>query len=772
MNKKQSIASGLFLSFFAIQPVFAEEVAELEQVVVKEKETKANLIQKSRHSIQQEMINDTRDLVRYTTDVGISDNGRHLKGFAMRGVEGNRVGISIDGISLPDSEENSLYARYGNFNPSRMNIDSELVSGIDIYRGSNSFRAGSGSLGGSVNYKSLDAVDLVLEGNKFGTLLKAGYASKNREWVKTVGVGYLGEKLDLALLYSHRAGHEMKSNGKGDIELYSARQKPDPVTHRLNNYLFKLGYSFNPAHRVAFSINGQKGHRYTDELSYTSIGSLWREADDENERINANLYYAYTPESKYLALLRADLDYQYTDLAAVNNKGSRSWNFQKNQYEPKELMEIYDRRMETKYTRFSLQAVSQPFELPYKVLGEHQLSVTAFAGRRDFKNINYDTIVGYPASVYTIQYPVRTSQLGAIIKDKVVWYPVFGDWSPTITAQFGSRFNYEKLEPRELNANCSAACKREGKPDKTTFTNVNSFLDLEAQINPVWKVGYSVGSGYRIPTASEMYFTYDSPYGKWQSNPELVSERSITHTLSVGAESEKGSFDMNIYQSNYRDFLFEQETIVKSYNTYYNQCAYYGCAKYFETPKQQMVNVDKARIRGLEAKAALNLNTFSDSLNGWRVSASVGYSKGKLSTESSLLSIQPLKAILGLDYEAPNGNWGIFNRLTYLGAKKAKDAQVVENVYSSRGYEPEVTTYKYLNQSAYVFDMFGYYKVNKHLTLRAGVYNLFNRTYHTWDALRGINANSTTNAVDRAGLGLQRFYAPGRNYSAAVEIKF
>lgn len=772
MNKKQSIASGLFLSFFAIQPVFAEEVAELEQVVVKEKETKANLIQKSRHSIQQEMINDTRDLVRYTTDVGISDNGRHLKGFAMRGVEGNRVGISIDGISLPDSEENSLYARYGNFNPSRMNIDSELVSGIDIYRGSNSFRAGSGSLGGSVNYKSLDAVDLVLEGNKFGTLLKAGYASKNREWVKTVGVGYLGEKLDLALLYSHRAGHEMKSNGKGDIELYSARQKPDPVTHRLNNYLFKLGYSFNPAHRVAFSINGQKGHRYTDELSYTSIGSLWREADDENERINANLYYAYTPESKYLALLRADLDYQYTDLAAVNNKGSRSWNFQKNQYEPKELMEIYDRRMETKYTRFSLQAVSQPFELPYKVLGEHQLSVTAFAGRRDFKNINYDTIVGYPASVYTIQYPVRTSQLGAIIKDKVVWYPVFGDWSPTITAQFGSRFNYEKLEPRELNANCSAACKREGKPDKTTFTNVNSFLDLEAQINPVWKVGYSVGSGYRIPTASEMYFTYDSPYGKWQSNPELVSERSITHTLSVGAESEKGSFDMNIYQSNYRDFLFEQETIVKSYNTYYNQCSYYGCAKYFETPKQQMVNVDKARIRGLEAKAALNLNTFSDSLNGWRVSASVGYSKGKLSTESSLLSIQPLKAILGLDYEAPNGNWGIFNRLTYLGAKKAKDAQVVENVYSSRGYEPEVTTYKYLNQSAYVFDMFGYYKVNKHLTLRAGVYNLFNRTYHTWDALRGINANSTTNAVDRAGLGLQRFYAPGRNYSAAVEIKF
>lgn len=229
---------------------------------------------------------------------------------------------------------------------------------------------------------------------------------------------------------------------------------------------------------------------------------------------------------------------------------------------------------------------------------------------------------------------------------------------------------------------------------------------------------------------------------------------------------------MNIYQSNYNDFLFERETIVRSYNPYYNLCAYYGCSKYFETPRQQMANIDKARIRGLEAKATLNLKTFSDNLNGWSVLGSVGYSKGKLSTDSSLLSIQPLKAIFGLDYEAPSGKWGIFNRLTYLGAKKAKDAQVVENVYSSRGYEPTVTTYKYLNKSAYVFDMFGYYKPTKNITLRAGVYNLFNRTYHTWDALRGINAHSTTNAVDRDGNGLQRFYAPGRNYSASVEIKF
>ncbi|EGV06162.1 TonB-dependent receptor domain protein [Haemophilus pittmaniae HK 85] len=52
------------------------------------------------------------------------------------------------------------------------------------------------------------------------------------------------------------------------------------------------------------------------------------------------------------------------------------------------------------------------------------------------------------------------------------------------------------------------------------------------------------------------------------------------------------------------------------------------------------------------------------------------------------------------------------------------------------------------------------------------MYNLFNEKYHTWDALRGINAHSTTNNIDEKGLGLERYYAPGRNYSASIEIRF
>ena len=61
-------------------------------------------------------------MVRYTTDVGISDNGRKLKGFSIREVEYNWVGVGIDDINLSDREENSLYISYGHFDPSCLSI--------------------------------------------------------------------------------------------------------------------------------------------------------------------------------------------------------------------------------------------------------------------------------------------------------------------------------------------------------------------------------------------------------------------------------------------------------------------------------------------------------------------------------------------------------------------------------------------------------------------------------------------------------------------------
>jgi len=734
------------------------------------RQTQSAVVHKNAETIQKELIRDTRDLVRYTTDVGISDNGRFLKGFSIRGVEGNRVGISVDGVNLPDSEENSLYARYGNFNPSRLSIDSELVRGIDIVRGADALNSGSGALGGSVDYHTLDAQDIVKHNNRFGALLRGGYASKNSEWVRTVGAGYVGDKVDAIFMYSQRTGHQMKSKGEGPEFNYSKSQHPDPATHRFHSYLAKVGYQITPHHKVGVGVNGQKGNRYVDERSYTSFGSAWREADDQNKRINVNAYYLYTPESDYLAFGKLDFDYQKTDLAAVNYKGLRDWKTNE-----KKLGEVFDRRMKTEFKRVSVDLESVPFNWR----GEHVFSFKTYVSEREFKNINHDTNEYGLDEWYTIQRPVKTRMYGTSLKDQITWNPHFeSGWRPTFSANIGTRYDYAKLSPQGLNAACSKACLAEGEPAQSSFSNWSGFLGLDAQTTDTWKFGYQLSTGYRIPTATELYFSFTNAYGTWKSNPGLKSERSINHTLFAKAQNEKGMFDIHLYQTRYRNFLFEQESIIEQ--------TQYG--RTYQTPMQQMVNVDNARVNGIEVKGSLNLDTVLSVPKGFKLYGALGYSKGKLSNSTSLLSIQPVKAVLGFDYEDPNGKWGIFSRLTYLGSKKAKDAKTLEikkrclewsydywygkEICSKEELYQSVENYKYLNKSAYLVDLFGFYKIREDITLRAGVYNLFDKKYHTWDALRGVNAHSTTNNIDRNGVGLERFYAPGRNYSASIEIRF
>lgn len=726
---------------------YAEEGITLGTVHVEGAQVKANQIKKTRKAIQEELIANNHDLVRYTTDVGISDNGRRAKGFAMRGVEGNRVGISVDGVNLPDSEENSLYARYGNFNSSRLAIDPELVQGIDIMRGSDSFNSGSGSLGGSVNYRTLGADDIVFPENNWGILLKNSYASKNREWTHTAGVGYKDDKFDMALLYSYRDGQEMKSAGNGEDIKGWARGVPDPANHKNRSYLAKLSYFITPSHKVSLSFNAQRDNNFVDEKSYGL--SLWREVNDIGKRYNGNVAYEYFPENnRFLSYLKTEIDLQEIDIASENTKGIS--------LPYRSFVELQDTHMKNKFKRFSMRVDSMPWE---SIFGTHKFTARSSISQKDFENENNHHYFSGESDAESIQHPVRTRSFSAQLQDKVTWNEMF-------SSQLGIRYDWDQLVPQDLKAMCRACS---AKPASNTFQSVSGSLGLDAQLNETWKVGYNVSTGYRVPTASEMYFSFNHPAGNWFPNPKLKAEQALNNSIHIQAEHRLGSYNLNLYHSRYKDFLTEQESAFEKINPYYFEDSRSGAA-FYTTLAQQAVNIDRATVSGVELTTKTNLDQVVSFIpEGWKFLANLGYSKGRLKgTESSMLSIQPLKIILGFGYEDPEDRWGLNARATYLGAKKAKDAQIID--YSS--LRKEVKTYPYLNGSATLFDVYGFYKVNKHVILRAGIYNILNRKYHTWDVLRGINQFSTTNAVDPQRKGLERFYAPGRNFAGAVEIRF
>ena len=127
---------------------------------IKEVVVKANrgaravgMIKQTAEQLKVEMPADMTDLVRYMPSVGVSISGSRggMRGFAMRGVEANRVAISVDGILQPDIQDNVVFSSYGLSNASRIDFDPYLASSVEIQRGANSFVSGNGALGGTVN---------------------------------------------------------------------------------------------------------------------------------------------------------------------------------------------------------------------------------------------------------------------------------------------------------------------------------------------------------------------------------------------------------------------------------------------------------------------------------------------------------------------------------------------------------------------------------------------------------------------------------------------
>ncbi|WP_432785434.1 Vitamin B12 transporter BtuB [Oligella sp. MSHR50489EDL] len=768
-NKK--VLSLSLLGLWPIYGVAQEAVYELGTINVDSSVTVESKKERiSRAELDKEIVTDVRDLGRYTSDLGIVDDGRHIKGFSMRGVEGNRIGISIDNVALPEYEENSLYARYGNFNNSRMVADTELITEVEVTKGGESFSQGGGNLGGGINFRTLNAQDFVNPNRSVGALARTGYNSKNKEWYQTLGLGYLGEDLDAVLLYTHRRARELKSNGDITITDYDpkstlnnpyhgkVRQIPDPAEIHSHSYLAKVNWAFLPNHKIGFSVNGSYKKRLTDEYSY-GVLSNFRSQDDQERLLNTNMYYEWRPES-VLDTVRLDLAFQRTDLAALSDLRARKtdiWREKPLSYGHVE--ERKDRRFKTNYKRIELTLQTKPWEWGNT---SHQLSLKGGVSRRHFENINADDFwiqedgtIG-KRYIYTIQYPTVTRNRYASLLYNVAWKDV-------LAAYAGIRYDDESVTPRDLNAECSQACVAMGKPNRSSFHSHSNLLGLNLNLTDTWSLAYQLSTGYRVPTASEMFFTFEHPAGSWFANPDLKPERSLNHVWTLSANHRYGYFDLSYYQNRYRNFLYEMEVKYPDPKVWWK-----------EIEGWQMVNVDKAKVYGWEFKGMLDLHTTAGLPDGLSLFASAAKSRGTMSNGASMLSIQPLKLVVGLDYHDPEDRWGIYTRLSYNASKKPQDAQHFD------ARTGKLKTYDYLNNSYTVLDVFGFVKPIKNLTIRGGLYNVFNRKYHTWDTLRSINPwYAVSGSVGKAnspyelyGAGLQRFVAPGRNVAISLEYKF
>ncbi|WP_069637549.1 TonB-dependent receptor domain-containing protein [Campylobacter pinnipediorum] len=242
---------------------------------------------KSAKTLTKEQVQDTRDLVKYETGVSVVENGRFgASGYSIRGVDENRVAITIDGLhqaeTLSSQGFKELFEGYGNFNNSRNGVEVETLKQVRITKGADSIKAGSGALGGSVMFETKDARDYLLDKDYFYGF-KTGYSTANSQKYTSHTLAARHKWFDILYVRTDRKGHELKNYGYEDYDydvVAGEREKADPYTIKKESNLLKFGFSPTDTTRITAGLDYYKDNPKGNDYSY----NLTLTKDDKTEQ--------------------------------------------------------------------------------------------------------------------------------------------------------------------------------------------------------------------------------------------------------------------------------------------------------------------------------------------------------------------------------------------------------------------------------------------------------------------------------------------------------
>ncbi len=163
----------------AIGFAIASDFATLETINVEATNVSAKNTQVSSDQIRRGLVWDERDLIRNQTGITVTEGGRAGgNGYTIRGVDSDRVQMSVDNVSAIESYMPRFYYIKGFYNGNRNSTELENLTSIDFTKGADSLSSGSGALGGSVTMRTKNPQDFVLPERTIGIYSKTGYSSK------------------------------------------------------------------------------------------------------------------------------------------------------------------------------------------------------------------------------------------------------------------------------------------------------------------------------------------------------------------------------------------------------------------------------------------------------------------------------------------------------------------------------------------------------------------------------------------------------------------
>ncbi|HHF1804959.1 TPA: TonB-dependent hemoglobin/transferrin/lactoferrin family receptor, partial [Haemophilus influenzae] len=343
---------------------------------------------------------------------------------------------------------------------------------------------------------------------------------------------------------------------------------------------------------------------------------------------------------------------------------------------------------------------------------------------------------------------------------------------------------------------------------KTDYKHHSYNLGLNLDPTDWLRVQLKYANGFRAPTSDEIYMTFKHPQFSIQPNTDLKAETSKTKEVAFTFYKNSSYITLNAFQNDYHNFIDLVEVGERPIEE----------GSVIRYPFHQNQNRDRARVRGIEIASRLEMGDLFEKLQGFHLGYKFTYQKGRIKDNGlhpkykeflelnkaehpeyeaiarkpqPMNALQPTTSVYNIGYDAPSQKWGVDVYITNVAAKKAKDSfnsqwtsmvarkekqyTNIEKKKASKANGKEVKDSRGLwrNNRYTVIDTIAYWKPIKNLTFTAGVYNLTNKKYLTWDSARSIRHLGTINRVKtETGKGLNRFYAPGRNYRMSVQFEF
>ncbi|SKA60079.1 TonB-dependent hemoglobin/transferrin/lactoferrin family receptor [Enterovibrio nigricans] len=720
--KKNKLA--LLVGLLCAGSANAQEVYTFDEVVVSATRTEQNINDVAvsvdvvdGKAMEENLAQDLSQAVAYEPGVSMPGTGRFgNSGFNIRGLSENYVKTVVDGVEQPSSYDPGadVMRKYNN------TVETDTLHRVEINKGPSSSLYGSDALAGAVIIRTKNPEDLLeAEGDDTYAAVKTGYYSADESYKATATLANRTGDLETLLIFTHRDGHETATHGSGaDIEGRD-RGQADPFDINSDNLLAKAFYQINENHRIGVTgeifnreadgqILSNEGYEMMPGFTYTR-----NSAQDEDSRKRISFEHSWQANNiafdhlKWqLTALESDTNHSTFDETPSNGYRNRMRNGvdRSNQFDAQ-----FDKAFEldSSYHEISygVNYITNEFELDYRDF--------YLEGKKAGTSVDKTGEVPNAESV----------KWGVYIQDQAF----FMDEQLVVNA--GLRYDNFEAKPKNSTEH------KNSKSDAVT-----------AKLGAVYHWTDSVSSyanvsqGFKSPTLQDLYYFYetDAAMGAvFEANPNLKPEESMGYETGMRFNYEFGRIDVSVFYNDYTNFIESRKTAEDN-----------GEGKEVWTKE----NISDAEIYGAELKTQFALDVLVGAPKGMYTDMSLAYAKGEDKQNGEAIdSVAPLTAQFALGYAEPQGTYGGKVVVKAVAGKSDSDwsnANGVDNVKAS-GYA--------------VTDVTAYYRPMNDFTVRAGLFNAFDKKYWEYSDLSGKEADDQ---------GLDRRTQPGRNWGIEAEYVF